>query len=100
MTSPDDRFREYFRSVTPTEFPPCPSATVVVPSSIAMAESRRGTMANRAVLAIAASVLFAFALTFAPSGANRKPDGENGGLLKDATAKGNVLIPKSKASEK
>ena len=100
MTSPDDRFREYFRSVTPTEFPACPSLSVVVPSSIAMAESRRGTIANRAVLAIAASVLFAFALTFAPSGANRKPDGENGGLLKDATANGKVLLPKSKASEK
>ena len=100
MTSPDDRFREYFRSVTPTEFPACPSLSVVVPSSIAMAESRRGTIANRAVLAIAASVLFAFALTFAPSGANRKPDGENGGLLKDATANGKVLLPKSKASAK
>ena len=100
MTSPDDRFREYFRSVTPTAFPPCPIPPTAVPSSIALAETRRGMIASRVALAVAASLLFAFALTFAPSGVERKPDGDNGSLLKDATANGKMLLPKSKASAK
>lgn len=100
MTSPDDHFREFFRSVTPTTFSACPVPPAIEPSSIIKARTQRSFLANRAVLAITASILFAFVLTFSPSAVNRKPDVGENSLLKDATANGKGLLEKKKSNSK
>ena len=95
MTTADDQFRDYFRTVTPKEFPPCPVPETAVSSSFAAAESQRGTRLSRIVLALAASILLVLGLSVLPSAGSKPVNGE-AGILKDATANGKAIQPKEK----
>jgi hypothetical protein len=81
MKTADDHFRDYFKAVTPTAFPPCP-VPPAIPSSV-----NRQAWVSRAVLALAAGLLLALGLLFAPNGSSKKATSEPG-LLNEATAKG------------
>jgi hypothetical protein len=89
----DDHLRDYFKTVVPASFPPCP-ATDNVPSS----HARRTDRASLWALALAACVLLALGLSVTASLNGPKPTADDHGLLKDATANGKGL--KTNASKK
>ena len=94
MTPADDQFRDFFRSVTPTNFPPCPTPPAVVPSSL-ISESSQGEWTRRMVLALAASAVLILTFTMMPKDSRISSPNEST-LLKDATADGKVLQGKLK----
>jgi hypothetical protein len=82
----DDHLRDYFKTVVPASFPPCP-VTNIVPSSVA----RRTDRSSLWSLALAACVLLALGLSVTASLNGPKPTTDDHGLLKDATANGKGL---------
>jgi hypothetical protein len=93
----DDHLRDYFQTVIPTSFPPCP-ATDNVLSSVRSSGTRRTARMSQWAMALAACVLLAIGLTVTASLNNPKPVADDHGLLKNATANGKGL--KTNASKK
>lgn len=98
MTTAEDQFRDFFRSVTPTTFPPCPTPPAAVPSS-QFRQSRRQEWYRRSTLAIAASLLLVLTILMLPKG-NRPAITQDPTMLKDATADGKALQGNAKNSHR
>lgn len=86
----DDHLRDYFKTVVPASFPPCP-ATDNVPTAVRSYDTRRMASMNQWAMALAACVLLAIGLTITNSLNNPKPVADDHGLLKNATANGKGL---------
>ena len=97
----DDHLRDYFKTVVPANFPPCPSTatgTDNVPSSVWSSGTRRTARMSQWSMALAACMLLAIGLTLTASLNKPKPVADDHGLLKNATANGKGL--KTNASKK
>lgn len=93
----DDHLRDYFKTIVPASFPPCP-ATDNVPSTVRSSGTRRSARISQWAMALAACVLLALGLSVTASLNGPKPTTDDHGLLKDATANGKGL--KANATKK